>query len=597
MITITGLAPQLSSHQPYQINISLTNLLVLLGILWHTLHALLALLAFFTMACYIGSREFHVGWRPRHHIAVPQFDEVNGVMVHLRVSDQSNDVLPSRYPEEALSPAVSLQLALLGFERPVTASITNLPTELLILVFEAVLIPRNRAQTHTLLYLSHVCRRWRCVILASCSLWSLAVDVAHSSPLFAEELLRSKPMLLDFCIDLPQLPQAHNHNAQMISNLAVATQHFLRIRTFWISGTAGEIMSLINSGCWISANALETFSLHNTLAPSYLDTAPVLPHVFMGLHAPRLQTFHVVGCALDWANFRFSSLRHLSIHHVPPWAKPSQDQIVSSLQLVPRLETLSLHDVLSTSEEPTSSSTATLADLRSISLLGPIRACAELLLHVNLPSLEDITCLLECPDSAPSSYIPLLLQAISTTGGRVRPSTVVLRCVEDELEVRATDNILPQECLVIHLVWPSPLPGQQMLLTLIDLCRALPFTQIEKLHFDDVHADCFPHSLLWAQLFECFPAVTNLYLCNDDYTPDKLVNELIIDSSNTRDMMQIEQSFPVLLPGLKELYTQWFSPSLCSQAQRLAELREAIGRPMEVWPRDIDNSIALPLIV
>lgn len=523
-----------------------------------TFYGCLALFSFAT-ACYIGSGKSYVNVQ----ISDPRFN-----------------------------PVAPLQITPSGLRELQTVSVNSLPTELLILVFEAVLVPSDAAQI-SLLDLSHVCHRWRCVILTSSSLWSHALDVTHPSTLFAEELRRSKPMQLDVCIDLPRLSQ--QRHARTIVNLAMATRHFSRIRTFSVSGAPGEIMSLINSGFWLSANLLETFTLCNTFAPSSMDNVPILPHVFMGLYAPRLQTLHLAGCALDWENLRFSSLRHLYVHHLPLWAKPSQEQLISALRLVPRLETLSLHNVLSIAEETTSSLAATLSRLQSINLLGSIGICTKLLLSLDLPSLQSITGLLECPDGTAPGQAHLFYQALSSTCCRMRPTSVVVCSVGDELEVRAADELLQQECFALRLVWPSPLPGQDVLSTLVDLCRVFPSAQIRTLHFD-IYAKCFSRSVFWVELFECFPMVANLYLRNYDDTTDEVLNELIINSLGASDVAAIGQPLPVLLPELKKLYIHWISLSLCEQAQQFAELREAIGRPMEVWPRDMDSSTAISLV-
>lgn len=278
-----------------------------------------------------------------------------------------------------LSTLIAIRDAI-NLSRPVN----RLPAEVLLQIFDNVTVPsssRNDTTHQSLVWpalfdfrepkrvvpLTHVCRRWRQIALASPMLWT-TVDERSNIDIAATHLARSESAPLKILVRSFTKPVARTIYSTSAS----------RIRRLYHRSNYGTI---VNSFLGFPANELEAIALEVTTSMGTLSSYVAEPLLFEG-KAPRLKV--LVLNKIPWlpAN-RLENLTHLSINEnafsLSGWLKflsgapKLQEIILRSLRVTPR-------------EEPDDSNRVALNNLRRLAIGNMDGSAASCLIsHLILP--------------------------------------------------------------------------------------------------------------------------------------------------------------------------------------------------------------------
>jgi len=208
-------------------------------------------------------------------------------------------------------------------------TINSLPNDALLEIFKFYVDQiRHEDAWHTLV---HVCRKWRYVVFASLRWLHLELRCTNKSPV---------KELLDIWPALPIVVDAHITNSQQsgVADIIAALRLHDLVCRINIWGVPNSLLS--------SAAMEKRFPMLADLTlRSYEENAPVIPDLFLGESAPRLQSlefrgipflFPVLGklllSATDLVTFRLLDL--------PSSGIISPDLIATSLSTLPRLKEL-----------------------------------------------------------------------------------------------------------------------------------------------------------------------------------------------------------------------------------------------------------------
>jgi hypothetical protein len=207
-----------------------------------------------------------------------------------------------------------------------------LPDDVLLCIFNVyVNVPYKREEWRTLV---HVYRRWRTLIFGSPHHLNVQLFCSIRTPV---------PAKLDIWPALPIVVYQHNFREQKMDNVIAAIKHNDRVcmidfRSPFDIGQLEQIVSVME----VPFPALTNLRL--TL--DEMDrTVPVLPDLFLGRSAPRLQHLELDGFSFPrLPNLLLSStgLVFLELRRIPHSWDISPDVMVTHLSALTRLKTLTL---------------------------------------------------------------------------------------------------------------------------------------------------------------------------------------------------------------------------------------------------------------
>lgn len=263
--------------------------------------------------------------------------------------------------------------------------ISTLPDELLVDIFDFCrrdneYVWSYRGQWYKLL---HVCRRWRCVMLASPSRLNLCLLFKHRIPL-TRMLTDSPPLPLIVTFDF------YGHDKESI---LLALQHHERLYSISLRELGSKQLDLLTA---LDKDflSLETLSLSS----KYPDTevVGVLPEDFV---APRLRVCHLRSIALSTESLLLTnatSLVSLRLERLPASDFFSPEYLVERISGMPRLENLSiglLHLPLPRPEmesQHVPDPRVVLPSLSRLTFRGPSNYLESLLARISTPLLRDL---------------------------------------------------------------------------------------------------------------------------------------------------------------------------------------------------------------
>jgi len=257
--------------------------------------------------------------------------------------------------------------------------------------------------------LTHICQRWRFLILGSASYLSLSLVCTYGTPV-AEMLAHSPPLPLT----IDHLDADRNINAEEEERIMLALRCCNRVRRIRLAMPGSNLQKLIMA-------MDEEFPILEFLwiAPSTdHDAGLILPHAFQ---APSLRHLTVgyfalpIGSPLLTTQVGLVTL-NLNFIHSSAYFAPSE--LLQRLLHMPQLETLTIHFRAPTPNHefqqlPTPGMPRTiLPNLRSFGFGGYSSYLEELLAHISTPLLKKLNILYT--DHVPFS-VPHLGQFVATT--------------------------------------------------------------------------------------------------------------------------------------------------------------------------------------
>ena len=176
--------------------------------------------------------------------------------------------------------------------------------------------------------LVHVCQRWRYIVFASPLRLDLCLLCTSETPV---------RKTLDVWPPLPIEIEWHNASGDDIANLVAALEHCDRVRRIWINNLTSSLLEEL------VPTTQEPFPALTVLHLSTDGTAPVLPDMFLGGSAPRLQSLSLWGFPFPRLPRLLSSatdLSDLSLLRIPHTGYISPEAMVTCLSALTRLTRL-----------------------------------------------------------------------------------------------------------------------------------------------------------------------------------------------------------------------------------------------------------------
>ncbi|TFY61066.1 hypothetical protein EVG20_g7197 [Dentipellis fragilis] len=261
-------------------------------------------------------------------------------------------------------------------------------------------------------HVTHVCRHWRQVALATSSLWC-DIDLDLGSKWALEKISRAEmaPLNINFAAGTTS-----KILRQKISS------HISHISRICISGKIEDVYRVLYR--LVKPAPLISVLLHSDEDPLVIAIAP--KNLFAG-QAPALRVVHVHNAFISWTSRIYAGLielcvqidkehefrddRHPNIH-------PSMTVLLDALETMPNLKRLTLLDMIPKSGLPNDTVVACrralLPNLSRLRLSRSVISCISLLRHLDYPETTDVG--IDCVSGSPlaTQSVPLLPRSIAT---------------------------------------------------------------------------------------------------------------------------------------------------------------------------------------
>ena len=242
---------------------------------------------------------------------------------------------------------------------------------------------------YTWIRVTHVCRYWRDVALASPLLWS---DIVLTCDQECLETMLTRSQQVALSVQSYTSSCSGEACPAPIRSLRLVLMHLFRIRSLALYIKWWVYLDIIDA-LRGPAPLLQRLTLST---PSGLyDTAYMQPVVHPPQHAP-LEELTLCSFGFPWAHpVPFRALKSLRIVKGIPY-RPEVDDVLDGLRLMPDLRSLALEDVFYPSASglaslPAARSVVPLPKLQQLVLSGDCIACGTLLSSLELPSSTRIT--------------------------------------------------------------------------------------------------------------------------------------------------------------------------------------------------------------
>ncbi|KAH9981821.1 hypothetical protein BJV74DRAFT_66745 [Russula compacta] len=267
--------------------------------------------------------------------------------------------------------------------------------------------------------LTHVCRRWRYLVLGSASYLGLGLVCTYGTPV-ADMLAHSPPLPLIIDYIAPD----REISAEDEEGLLLALQHRDRVRRIRLRMPASDLRKLIMT----IDNKYSMLEYLYIEPPTSDDTGLILPKTFQ---APHLRYLIMVNFAFPVGSpllMTAVGLVTLSLQRIPRSAHFHPNDLLQRLSMMPQLEVLGIdfrspapnHDVEMQLLDTPVMTHAALPNLRWFGFFGVTAYLEALLARMTTPFLEKFQ--IEFPDQ-PTFTVPYFSKFISTA----RTSSLVVR--------------------------------------------------------------------------------------------------------------------------------------------------------------------------
>lgn len=270
-----------------------------------------------------------------------------------------------------------------------------LPAELLGIIFHLLVDPpldrnfltiqqvlsRHRSTLRALISTSHVCKRWRDLVLHDGTLWVyIPIEPSRRGCWEAIEcfLKRSKQTELDISV---LLDASHGPSSATITTMAALSAQYTRIRSLRLS-TDSPVSLFCGSN---PATAMSTLEIFNRSRLYY-------PVAKFGGTFPSLRSLTLHGFS-SWPSDLFSNLTRLRLTSVSAKNSFRLSRLIDLLRGSPELETVYLSSYLSVFDDLPLIDVVHLRNLQKITL----RACdsAAILSHVGIPRTSTLDIIMD----------------------------------------------------------------------------------------------------------------------------------------------------------------------------------------------------------
>ncbi|KIP10016.1 hypothetical protein PHLGIDRAFT_281263 [Phlebiopsis gigantea 11061_1 CR5-6] len=289
--------------------------------------------------------------------------------------------------------------------------VSQLPVEVLSLVFLCLLShPEGlfaTASTDPLRKITHVCRYWRAVAVGCSMLWT-CVEVTGVHPDWTAEILRrSKKSTISFKASL------FNPSRHAIEACQLVLAQADRIGEIHVRGdhkAISKILKPLKGG----APRLTSLIVENSGWRAGADSV-FLSSCLLQDGAPQLKRIELRKCAVPWDAplLRSCPDLHTFLVEGPEFAQPALPQLFEVLKGMPRLRSLRIDNIVSTTNHstPPDDSIVSLPDLQRLTIGGATYDIASLLMRLVFPSSTTIS--LRCICSDKSNELAVIVAALS----------------------------------------------------------------------------------------------------------------------------------------------------------------------------------------
>jgi hypothetical protein len=233
--------------------------------------------------------------------------------------------------------------------------------------------------------LTHVCRRWRCIVFASQCRLGLQLFCTYETPV--KKTLDCWPTIPIVVCNRGNVKTLHASSPKAEDSIVTALQHRDRICEIdlVLQGSLSEKVFKIMQ---------EPFPLLESLALRSCDSTLALPSTFLGRDIPRLRVLHLDVIAFPALPLLLASARHLvdlQLERISSARYISPEALVAGLSSTTQLKTLRLafaSAAFHLGSLPPSSGQVVLSTLTNFTFRGSCDYLEDLLSRISAPSLE-----------------------------------------------------------------------------------------------------------------------------------------------------------------------------------------------------------------
>ena len=261
--------------------------------------------------------------------------------------------------------------------------ISSLPNEILSIIFS--LLPSiaffELSESFSVSPISHVCHRWREILLNLPNFWSHINFNRLSRAANAEMLARAKMSPLD----VEAITEHGYAEEKFIAFEGHIKTHIHHTRQFTIAATSERLGRMFGQ-LVSSAPSLEELAITNTDLGR--ETPLVIPdNLFDGI-APKLVDLQLWACAIGWESPLLKGLRNFTLSLFPLQARVPLKTWLDALSRMPRLESLTLQNgvpIHSMTRQPRL--TVVLSSITDLHISSLVQNCIAVLAGLVLPAL------------------------------------------------------------------------------------------------------------------------------------------------------------------------------------------------------------------
>jgi F-box-like len=414
--------------------------------------------------------------------------------------------------------------------------------------------------------LVHVCKRWRSVVLSSPRRLDLRLFCTNTRPV---------KKLLDIWPPLPIYIHADhpggNSPLRGVTNLLAGLKQQNRVWGIEIWGVPNSLLK--------KSVAMKPFPALTSLSLSSNDEkAPVIPDLFLGGSAPRLQGIRLEGIPFPGIGkllLSTTDLVLLSLHDIPHSGYVSPEAIVASLSTLTRLDILFLRFRSPRSRadrenrHPSPLKRFVFPALTLLSLKGDSEYVEDIMSRIDVPLLDDIDITFF---NQLVFHTPQLREFINRTGNFKAPDCP--RIFFDDRHV----TVEPFRTLSLRVLCrPSDWQLSSLSQLYISALSPLPTLEHLEIHNPREYWEDDMENVQWLELLHLFPSVKDLVLSRKSL---RLVAPALDELAG--------ESVTEVLPALQNIVLQGSQPSEPDNnlIGKFISTRQLLGSPVTIQHRD-----------